>query len=88
MDRWDNDHMNDGWGVVMVLGMLGVWALVAVAIWWMARTTQVMSQHSAGISPGRSNPMDAKQILADRLARGEIDPEEYRARMEALSSSP
>jgi putative membrane protein len=88
MDRWDNDHMDNGWGFVMVIGMLGIWALVAIAIWWMVRTTQTMSQVSSGTPPVGSSTGNAAQILAERLARGEIDPEEYQARMRALSSSP
>lgn len=68
-----------GWGgwIMMILGMVAVWALVAfagVAIFW-------------GIRKGRSGALperDAAQILDERFARGEIDVEEYHARQDAL----
>ncbi|WP_305706282.1 SHOCT domain-containing protein [Nocardioides sp.] len=81
--------MSDGWGIVMVLGMLGVWALVAVAIVWVVRSTRTPTVSAGGTSlpsPGGSTG-SAERILAERLARGDIDPEEYRSRLEALSTS-
>lgn len=84
MDNWDNGHMNSGWGVVMVFAMLGIWALVALAIVWLVRATRTPAVPPTG-SDGRGT-RTAEQILAERLAHGEIDPEEYRARLNALSS--
>jgi len=84
MDYWDNRHMDNGWGIVMVFGMLGIWALIALAIVWIVRSTRT----PVVPPPGGSASIGAKtaeQILAEQLARGEIDPEEYRARLNALS---
>lgn len=39
MTSWDYGHMDSGWGVVMVLGMLAFWVLVALAVAWLIRTT-------------------------------------------------
>lgn len=78
MSHWDNGYMDSGWGVVMTLGMLGFWVLIALAVVWLLRTT--------GSRPGGA-PTGAEQVLAERLARGEIDSEEYRDRMTALRSS-
>jgi putative membrane protein len=77
---WDNGHMDAGWGLVMALGMLAVWALIVVAIVWFIRTGtgRASSTHPAG---------NAEQILAERLARGEIDAEDYRARLAALRAA-
>jgi putative membrane protein len=81
---WDDDHMDGGWGVVMVLGMIGVWVglvvLIVLAVLFLLR--------SGGVTTGRGGrpaPGAAEQILAERLARGEIDVEEYRARLAALA---
>ena len=82
MNYWDNGHMDDGWGIVMMFGMLSIWVLIALAIVWIVRTTQ----KSVAPPPGPDSIGTAEQILADRLARGEIDPEEYRARLNALSA--
>lgn len=88
MTYWEDGHMDDGWGIVMLLGMLGIWALVAVAIVWIIRSTRTpMPPVSAtGLSAAGSVTASAEQILAERLARGDIDPEEYRTRLEALTS--
>jgi len=78
----DYDHMNNGWGVVMVLTAVGIWALVAVAVVALARATRTPGAPPTPPRPGSS----AEQILAERLARGDIDPEEFRSRMDALGA--
>lgn len=84
---WDNGdnygHMDNGWGIVMLLGMLGTWVLIAIAVVWIVRMTQATHPPS---SPHQS-AANAEQILAERLARGEIDADEYKSRMTALNSS-
>jgi putative membrane protein len=73
-------YWNDGWGwgawLMMTVGMIGFWGLVAWVIVTLARGT------SATRAPERS----AEDILAERFARGEIDEEEYTARLDALHS--
>ena len=89
MRYWDDGHMDNGWGIVMMLGMLGLWALVAVAIVWIIRSTRapvVTPAMQPGGAAGISATGSAEQILAERLARGDIDVEEYQTRLEALTS--
>jgi putative membrane protein len=85
MGYWDDGHMDGGWGVFMVLGMVAVWvtlvAAIVLAVVWIARSTGTGSPRGSTGAPG-----SAEQILAERLARGEIDVEDYRARLAALSS--
>jgi len=83
MDYWDNGHMDDGWGIMMVFVMLSIWVLIALAVVWIVRSTQRPVAPPPG-SDG-AGTRTAEQILAERLARGEIDPEEYRDRVKALS---
>lgn len=90
MNNWDSGHMDDGWGILMMLGMVTIWALIAVAIVWLIRSARESAAPSAGtltasapVAPERGS---AGQILADRLARGDIDPEEYKSRLDALRS--
>lgn len=93
MRYWDDGHMDDGWGIVMMLGMLSIWALVAIAIVWIIRSTRSPGVTStvppgastAGLASG-SVTESAEQILAERLARGDIDAEEYKTRLDALTS--
>jgi len=85
-------HHRAGWVAVVFLVLLValvVTAIVALIV-WMSRT-----RHPAGAGasappapPGGVEPVgtavDARRILDERLARGEIDPTEYRTRREAL----
>jgi putative membrane protein len=57
-------------GVVM---MIGFWALVAWVIVAVVRRPD-----------GRPSSRDARQILDERFARGELDADEYRQRSDAL----
>lgn len=58
-----------GWGMAMGIGMMLFWALIIVlAVWAVTRLT-------AG-----SSGNEARRILEERFARGEIDEEEFRKR--------
>lgn len=78
-DRWD--HM-DGWGGGwMWLWGIAMMALFVVLIVWLVRAA---SGASAG-SPPPKDPTDrAREILAERYARGELTTDEYRERVEQL----
>lgn len=88
MHYWDNDHMDGAWGVVMILGMVGFWVLLAVVIFWAIRVSRSLNALAtrAQISAPGGTAGHAEQILADRLARGEIEPDEYRSKLAVLRS--
>ena len=69
-----------GWGgwVVMTLTMLAFWALVVFGGIALYRT---MRRDDTG--PARRDA-DAQRLLDERLARGEIDPDDYTQRRELL----
>ena len=71
-----------GWGgwLLMSLGMLAFWALVAVAVIALVRAQRVDSPHDSG------RTADPRTLLDERFARGEIDAEEYQQRRELLNS--
>jgi putative membrane protein len=81
MVGWYGDHMT-GWGYfLMGSSTLAFWVLVVAAVVLLARSS------NAGTRGGSRNPRDTAapdQILAQRFARGEIDDEEYRRRLDAL----
>jgi putative membrane protein len=61
------------WGWLLgMLGMVTFWAAVIWAVWYFV-TGQYRRPDAESRSPG-----DARRILDERLARGEIDVEEYR----------
>jgi putative membrane protein len=77
MMDWDNGHMDGGWGAVMiVLMVLLVMAVVGLVVWALRDT-----------SPPQAAKPTAEQVLADRLARGDIDVADYETRLEALRAS-
>ena len=80
-----NGYAMSGWGrLLMTLGMLGFWALVAVVtVALLRRPGQPDQQPPPGQQPG-PNP---EEVLAERLARGEIDPDEYRQRLQTLQET-
>ena len=73
----DWGHMNE-WGAGGWLAMIAFWALVIVAIVWVAREL-------AGSRLGDSS--SAVQMLDRRLAAGEIGVEEYRQLRAALQDA-
>lgn len=78
----DFDHMNGWGGGWMWLWGVAMMALFVVLIVWLVRAVT----GSAG--SGRSKTVDptegAREILAERFAKGELSIEEYRERLGAL----
>ncbi|MFE2560940.1 MULTISPECIES: SHOCT domain-containing protein [Streptomyces] len=80
---WYGDGMN-GWGwFAMSAGMLLFWGLLITVAVMLLRTLGRAGERPVGSRPATS----AEQILGERLARGEIDEEEYRRRLAALRSA-
>ena len=73
---WWSDH-GWGWWPLMPLVMLVFWA----AVIWLVVT--VVRHASTPTSPPHATA-DAEQTLAERYARGEIDEDEYRHRLDVL----
>lgn len=95
MDRADHS----GWW--LFVGTLLVVALWALLIWLVVAAfrrssgpTAIGTQSptppaaSSGAPPVATSPIDgAVRILAERLARGEIDPDDYRLRLDTLRNT-
>jgi len=71
------DHMDDGWWVVMMVGMLLFWGLIALAVVWGVRSFAGQRREDGG----GATPMD---VLDRRLADGSISIEEYEQRRRVL----
>jgi putative membrane protein len=65
------------WGWAM---MAGLWALVALLIVWGIRSA------TSAKAQGQSRGGNAFQTLDERLARGEIDADEYKERRALLET--
>ena len=84
MYGWDYGHVGPGAWILMGLGMLLFWSVVVVGVVMLVRYFSAPTTSSAPHVPSVDGP---EQILKDRLARGEIDVDEYRSRMSTLRAS-
>lgn len=76
------DHMGGyGWWGMMGLGWLVGLLVVGLLVWAIVQATQ--GSRRADALPSTNA---AEATLADRFARGEIDEDEYRRRLDALRS--
>jgi len=77
------DHMdggnNGGWIAMLVILILLI-ALAVVAVWFFVTNARPQT----GGAPSQSLRPGAADLLDERLARGEISPDEYRERLAAL----
>lgn len=92
-----NGYMHDGWGggswgwVIMAALMVIFWAgIIWVGVTLIRRSSHPATAH-AGTTSGPSAPPAVRpspqDVLAERLARGDIDPDDYRQRLDALRQS-
>lgn len=73
---------HDGWGWFwMTAAMVGFWALVIAVVVAFVRGGSANGQAAPGAGVPSRRP---EEILAERLARGEIAADEYHARLDAL----
>lgn len=80
---WDTGEHMSGWGwAAMSISMVLFWAVLILGGVLLFRALNRPSDHPAGL--GRPTP---EQVLAERFARGEIDEDEYRRRLETLHSA-
>ncbi|MBO0770025.1 MAG: SHOCT domain-containing protein [Actinobacteria bacterium] len=77
-----------GWAfwqvALMWVVMIAFWGLVIWAIY--ALVTSLTRRPGQGQRSGEHGAGDARQILDERLARGEIDPDEYQRLRDAMTS--
>ncbi|MDO8363087.1 MAG: hypothetical protein Q7V88_09330 [Actinomycetota bacterium] len=77
----DDDHR-----LGMLLALVALVAVVALVTWLLAR------RRPAAVATGPVSPASptaaAEAILAERLARGDIDAADYAARLSALRGTP
>ena len=79
---------NWGWAswIMMAVGMVVFWALVITAVVLAVR--YLAGSPGTDTSPSGSGRTRAEELLAERLARGEIDENEYRQRLSLLREHP
>lgn len=81
MDWYDPDGMSGWmwmWGAALLVGGL----VVITGLVWAIMMTTTRRASAPVMTPGSTPP--ARQILDERYARGELDTQEYRERVQAL----
>ncbi len=88
-----NDHMDNGtwwWIPMMIMWIIIVGGLVWLGVVLLRRLGQGSYPLTSASSPPAAPPpvhrQTPQEILAERLARGEIEPDDYRRRLEALNA--
>jgi putative membrane protein len=76
---WYGAHWGFWQATVMWAGMIVFWGLL---IWGIYALISSANRKRGGEEPGR----DARRVLDERLARGEINPEEYQRLRDLISS--
>jgi putative membrane protein len=80
---------NAGWAfwqvALMWVGMIAFWGLLIWAVY--ALITGASRRTSQGTGSGEYHGDGARRLLDERLARGEIDTDEYRHLRDVLASS-
>lgn len=91
--HWDNG-MDGGawWWIPMTIMMIVFWGtLIWLAVALIRRPNHNLHATAPGLmaQPPATSPRmpTAQEILAERLARGEIEPDEYRLRLDALNQT-
>lgn len=85
-----HDGGGNWWWIPMAIMMIAFWA----GFIWLAITVARHNTHhatSTTVAPAAHQPaanlVDPRQVLAERLAHGEIDVDDYRARLAALDTT-
>ncbi len=85
--NWNDAMGNGNWGwLPMMIMMVVFWGgLIWLGVTLLKRN-HTLQPHAPG-APLAATP-NAQEILAERLARGEIETDDYRKRLEALRTPP
>jgi len=83
---WHDGMGNGNWSwIVMAILMVAFWGgLVWIGVTLVKRNHHAPSFQGPMASAAPAPRPSAEEVLADRLARGDIDPDDYRQRLAAL----
>lgn len=77
---------NFWWMAIMMVAFLGALVWIAVALSQRGNHSALPQARTA--APPPTPKQTPEEILAERLARGEIEPDDYRTRLDVLHMTP
>jgi len=84
MDDYYGPGHSSGFGsAVMVVAMIALIVALALVAWLIA--SRAAAGRGRPVLPPTPPARSAREILDERLARGEIEPDDYHARLDALA---
>jgi len=83
--HWGFPYGGELW-VAIIIQLLFWIALVALVVWLVMRVTRSGPAGPPAAGPDTIRPESPEEILARRLANGEIEPDDYERRLAALRS--
>lgn len=84
-----NDTMDNGtwWWIPMTIMMIAFWGgLIWIGV-TLLKCNHTPQLHTCATPPETPTRPTAEDVLAERLARGEIEPDDYRTRLDALRNT-
>ena len=88
MHRYWNDGWSGGWWWMAIM-MIAFWGgIIWIAVTLIRHTNHTPQPHTPGAAPSMPARQTPQEVLAERLARGEIEPDDYRRRLDALQHRP
>lgn len=87
--NWNGMDNGSWWWIPMMIMMIAFWgALIWIVVTLVRRGSNTPGSYTPGAAPSPTPRQAPHEILAERLARGEIEPDDYRLRLEALQAPP
>jgi putative membrane protein len=90
--NWNDGMGHDGgaWLPMVIMMVILVGGLIWIGVTLLKRSDQSRQVQAPAAAPIASAParQSPQEILAERLARGEIEPDDYRRRLDALGHVP
>lgn len=88
MHRYWNDGWSGNWWW-MVIMMIAFWGgIIWIVVTLIRQTNQPPHPQVPGPAPITPERQTPQEVLAERLARGEIETDDYRRRLDALEHRP
>jgi putative membrane protein len=88
MHRYWNDGWSGNWWWMGIM-MIAFWGgMIWIAVTLIRHTNHTPHPQTPGPTPNMPARQTPQEVLAERLARGEIEPDDYRQRLDALEHRP